>query len=222
MRLTLLLVLLLALPATGPAQPKDVGTVTGSVIVVEGKPLANQRDVWVYLERSPKPRSQKFGKQFQIIEQINEEFVPKVRVVPVGSTVGFPNRDRIAHNVFSPTPPSFDLGSYAGKDTKAREFTTKGEHEIYCDVHHKMNAKVKVVESEWFAEVKNGTFTISNVPPGTYKVVAWMPDSKDVYSEQITVTGGGSIALPAPLHLQKGKAPKRHLNKNYQPYPLYP
>ena len=37
----------------------------------------------------------------RIIEQRERQFAPRVMVVPVGSTVTFPNFDPVFHNVFS-------------------------------------------------------------------------------------------------------------------------
>ena len=43
----------------------------------------------------------------------NKEFSPHVLVVPVGSTVSFPNHDPFNHNVFSLSEENpFDLGLY--------------------------------------------------------------------------------------------------------------
>src|SRR5690348_6411403 len=47
------------------------------------------------------------------IEQIDRRFSPDLVVVPVGSTVSFPNMDPIFHNIYSLSKPkTFDLGSY--------------------------------------------------------------------------------------------------------------
>ena len=49
----------------------------------------------------------------------SREFVPRVRVVGVGSAVAFPNQDPFRHNVFSKSGPSeFDLGLYGRGETK--------------------------------------------------------------------------------------------------------
>src|SRR6185369_14298657 len=48
-----------------------------------------------------------------IVQQLDRRFMPDLVVVPVGSTVSFPNMDPIFHNIYSLSKPkTFDLGSY--------------------------------------------------------------------------------------------------------------
>ena len=59
--------------------------------------------------------------------QRDKTFIPAVMVVPVGSTVDFPNQDDIFHNVFSLSAPApFDLGLYRAGATKKRTFAQPG------------------------------------------------------------------------------------------------
>ena len=54
--------------------------------------------------------------------QRDKTFIPAVMVVPVGSTVDFPNQDDIFHNVFSLSAPApFDLGLYRAGATKSAD-----------------------------------------------------------------------------------------------------
>ncbi len=39
---------------------------------------------------------------------------------------------------------------------------------------------------------EDGTFEIDEVPPGTYKLIAWHPKFKREQKQEITVTAGGS------------------------------
>jgi plastocyanin len=55
------------------------------------------------------------------IQQQDRQFSPDMVVVPVGSTVSFPNLDAIFHNIFSLSKPrSFDLGNYPKGETRYR------------------------------------------------------------------------------------------------------
>ena len=45
---------------------------------------------------------------------------------------------------------------------------------MYCSIHANMHCIVLVMENPFFAMTDaNGNYTISNVPPGTYKLKAW-------------------------------------------------
>jgi plastocyanin len=219
----LLLVLLGADPTPGsrtatPAQ--SGGTVSGSVRAVKNGKVVARKELYVYLKplgaHDAKPGA---GIKRQIVQK-ELQFAPRVVVVPVGAVVAFPNGDRDKHNVYSPTEPSFDLGTY-GPTPKGKERTFEDEDEvdIYCDVHRFMSAKVKVVDSPYIAKVVDGKFTFSGVKPGKYRVYAWGPNSPDVpYPKEITVTAGQTIQLDRELHLQIKTPPLCHDRKDGSEY----
>src|SRR5580704_2223643 len=86
-------------------------------------PLAAERArVVVYLEGQfpPSPVT-------ATMEQKDRRFIPELLVIPVGSTVSFPNLDPIFHNVFSLSKPkSFDLGNYSRDHTRLVTFSKPG------------------------------------------------------------------------------------------------
>jgi len=211
---------LLLLLGAGPAPA--TGTVTGTVVAVKsGKPVKAEY-LYVYLQPVKPPRYPGHGKTFQI-HQKNKQFVPHVLVVPSGSVVEFPNDDDAeTHNVFSPNgpPTQFDLGRKNKSDKPAsREFDDPGEVELFCDIHQEMWAKVKVVDTPYVADAHDGTFTITGVAPGTYKVIAWAPSSAEVVSpdKQITVTAGQTVTAKQ-IHLQLSPPDTAHMRKDGKPY----
>lgn len=109
------------------------------------------------------------------IAQREEQFIPHVVAVTVGSSVDFPNDDSIFHNVFSLSrPATFDLGRYPSGASRARTFQKPGIVKVYCQIHSHMSAVVRVFDHGWFTiPAENGTFAIDAVPPGSYTLVAW-------------------------------------------------
>jgi plastocyanin len=218
------IVFLVALPA-GIAAPAG-GVVKGRIVVfASGRKIQPPTDApaYVFLEESrPSPHKNSFGnnKVAEIVHR-GTQFDPHVRVVPVGATVVFPNADTDEHSAFSPTEQDpFNLGRYKQGARPSHKFDDPAEFDIYCDIHKDMWAKVKVVNSDWIAKVENDTFTISDVPPGEYKVVAWFHDSLEVRSDPITVKAGETTQLPVELHVQAGKQ-KLHKHKDGRPYGPY-
>jgi plastocyanin len=218
----LLTVSLLALPllAAPASDAPYAGTIAGRVLVFDhGKPVQRD-DVWVYLEDVRHPRTHAAANVSTAeIRQQGCQFSPHVLVVPVGTTVAFPNYDREEHNVFSPTDPpgQFDLGRYnTDHKGKLHEFDDAGEMEIYCDIHKQMWARVKVVESSIMQKVVDGQFTLRDVPAGTYKLHAWTYDSAEVV-DRVVVTDGATVTT-SDQHLQLG-APKLHVRKDGTSYP---
>jgi plastocyanin len=141
---------------------------------VEEDPLAFERShVAVYLEGGP--NSNASGVLNASIEQRDRRFVPDLVVIPAGSVVTFPNFDPIFHNVFSLSKAkSFDLGNYPKGQTRLVAFPSPGVVAVYCHLHSNMAATIVVTPSRWATQAdKNGIFTLKDVPPGTYTVIAW-------------------------------------------------
>ncbi len=109
------------------------------------------------------------------MEQKGRRFIPELLVVPVGSTVSFPNLDAIFHNVFSLSKPKvFDLGNYPKDQTRTVTFTTAGGVYIYCHLHPDMAAAVVVAPNQWCTRADEaGRFVLPSLPAGRYTAVAW-------------------------------------------------
>jgi len=109
------------------------------------------------------------------LNQHNRSFEPEIVVVPVGSTVSFPNSDPIFHNVFSLSKPkSFDLGYYPEGQTRKVTFDKPGVIQVFCHLHSNMTAAIVVSPNEWSTRPRDdGTFSLDSVPPGKYQLVVW-------------------------------------------------
>src|SRR3989442_13471333 len=167
------LTLLLLLSAVqGPATRG--AHVTGRIVILEkdNKPSPDLGDAVLYLERSAAAPVKPVTVEIAITDKT---YAPHVVVVPVGSTVRFPNHDPFNHNVFSVSEPNqFDLGLYGRGDAKSHTFTNPGLVRVYCNVHPRMVAYVLVMENRYYAQPGNdGSFTIDNVPAGRYRLHVW-------------------------------------------------
>ena len=116
------------------------------------------------------------GKPVRVeLQQQGQQFTPRLLVVPAGSTVSFPNADPVFHNVFSLSgAKTFDLGYYPAGQTRIVTFAEPGIVQVYCHLHPNMYAAIAVVPNRWYAQPgEDGTFSLHDVPPGTYKLVTW-------------------------------------------------
>jgi plastocyanin/outer membrane murein-binding lipoprotein Lpp len=193
-----------------PEGPPPAGIVRGKVTLPKGEPVS-----YVYVENvsAPPVKDQK-----HVIEQVGKRFSPPWAVVQRGTTISFPNRDNIYHNVFSlSTGNSFDLGLYSAGESKSHTFNEPGEVEIYCNIHPQMAASTLVVPNRLFAKVKpDGTFDIGGVPAGKRKIVAWAPGSR-LASTWVDVEAGES----AQVELKLEPKASSHKNKSGQQYGSY-
>jgi plastocyanin len=116
-------------------------------------------------------------KTMAVIDQRQRQFVPYVSVVQTGTTVSFPNSDRIRHHVYSFSPARhFDLQLYAGQPSKPVVFDRAGVAVLGCNIHDWMLAYVKVVSTPFFAKTDDGgQATVRNIPKGRYQLEYWHP-----------------------------------------------
>ena len=136
---------------------------------------ADQRRAVVYLESAPALAFPDVEPQRAMLDQRNETFVPHVLAVTVGTTVDFPNSDRVYHNVFSLSGARrFDLGRYAAGRSRAVQFDRPGIVRVFCEIHSHMSAFILVFNHRYFAVTgADGRYQIGRVPPGRYTLVVW-------------------------------------------------
>lgn len=132
--------------------------------------------------------------------QTDTLFSPAILIVPVGTTVEFPNQDPFLHNVFSySSPRRFDLGRYPQGESKSVRFDAPGIVKVYCEVHRWMRAAIIVVESPYHAVVADdGTFAIAAVPAGRYELVIWHMDLGEKTVE-VVVPAQGTVRIDTTL-----------------------
>jgi plastocyanin len=136
---------------------------------------ADWRPSVVYLESAPARAFPDVEPQRATLDQKNETFVPHVLAITVGTTVDFPNSDRVYHNVFSlSSTKRFDLGRYAAGRTRSVRFDRPGIVRVFCEIHSHMSAFILVFNHRYFAVTgPDGRYQIGRVPSGRYTLVAW-------------------------------------------------
>jgi len=109
------------------------------------------------------------------LHQQSETFLPHVLAITKGSIVEFPNDDPFFHNVFSfSSAASFNLGRYPRGQSKPQKFAKAGLVKVFCDIHSHMSASILVLDHPYFTiPAADGTYEITNVPPGQYTIVGW-------------------------------------------------
>jgi len=116
-----------------------------------------------------------------IMDQLNLAFVPDVLVIPVHSTVQFPNSDAISHQVYSfSSARKFQLPLYRGKPYPPVQFDQPGVVTLGCNIHDNMLAYIVVTAAPFFGRTDdNGNWTAANMPNGRYRLRLWHPLLKE-------------------------------------------
>lgn len=139
-----------------------------------GKPLPGA----VAMLDSPAARAAVRPRAGAEIEQADKKFTQRVTVVPLGSEVHFPNRDKVRHHVFSfSTPKTFEIKLYTGTPANPVLFDRPGIVVLGCNIHDTMLAWVVVAETPWAGQTDAlGQLRLGDVPAGAYTLRVWHPD----------------------------------------------
>jgi hypothetical protein len=141
--------------------------------------------------------------------QKNRMFTPHLLVIPVGSTVQFPNADPFFHNVFSLFDGKrFDLGLYEAGSSKSVSFSKEGVSYIFCNIHPDMSAVILALSTPLYAVADSqGFFQMQGVPAGEYELHLWVEGVPQPTLNQLrrhvriqqgqTDLGGIGIPIPA-------------------------
>ena len=143
----------------------DGGAVKDSVVFL--------RDV-----ASGKPWPEMSGGKPPTLDQVKCRFTPHVQVARRGR-IDIVNSDPVLHNTHGyygkRTAFNVALPVQGGKVTKLLK--AAGEVRVDCDAHGWMLAWIYVVDNPYFAQTgEDGTFSITDVPPGDYTMVAWQEE----------------------------------------------
>ncbi|HEX8553616.1 MAG TPA: methylamine utilization protein [Sphingomonas sp.] len=158
--------ILLLLPVAAQAAPVAI-----DVRGADGKPLAGAVVTVEVAGAVTRPPARAFQ-----VEQRDVQFQPRVIIVPVGATVGFPNRDRVRHHVYSfSKPKTFDLKLYGRDDTRSVTFDKPGIVALGCNIHDAMSGFVFVTATPYAAQTDEAGRVTFDVPAGRATIRVWHP-----------------------------------------------
>lgn len=149
----------------------------------------------------------------------DKRFEPRITVVSAGTTVDFPNFDRIFHNVFSLSDVAkFDLGLYRNGDARSFTFQNPGLVRIYCNIHPQMAALLMVVPSSVYGQAgADGVVKLDGLAPGLHPLRVWEEKGGE-WSGNVTVAPGKTSEVSVVLDASSWKF-LQHKNKYGKDYP---
>jgi plastocyanin len=152
-------------------------TLSVSVELPDGKPLPGVVVQVHALEGGARPSPPTHA----IMDQVDLAFTPDLLVIPVGSTVAFPNTDSTSHQVYSFSPAHrFQLPLYRGKPYPPEHFDQAGIVTLGCNIHDNMLAYILVTDAAFFGRTDaSGNWSQGGVPRGHYRVELWHPRLRD-------------------------------------------
>ena len=190
-------------------------------------PKGGLKDTIVILEgvTSGKP----FEMSVPLIEARDCMFTPFVTIVRNGHAVEVVNMDPVMHDIQG-YETSLQAGTRVlfntplvmnhqhrrgdilathnhapGKSLIGPIYLNKGRRTFYmqCGFHAYMESWAMAVENPYYAVTdESGTFHIDHIPPGTYQMVVWHPQSGPALTRTVTISPGENLredfSIPAP------------------------
>ncbi|MBA4150614.1 MAG: hypothetical protein H0X66_21075 [Verrucomicrobia bacterium] len=157
-------------------------------------------DTVVYIEAESLPKGMTFPPRAEplLLDQVNCEYTPYIAALQTGQKMLVRNSDPLLHNVHpTPAAPGNREANKAQMPKAADlEFVFENPEPFLrfkCDIHPWMFSYVSVFDHPFFAVTDaNGNFSITNVPPGKYRLQAMHRRAGTVSQEVVLTKGRGS------------------------------
>jgi len=157
-------------------------------------------DAVVYLAQVDKGKAWPAAGPKPVLDQEKCVFKPRVQVMPAGALV-VRNSDPVLHNThgFYGKRTVFNLALPNQGQEIETELDRPGTVRVECDAHGWMLSWIYVVENPYYAvTAADGTFTIADVPPGDYTLIA-THEFTGPQEIPVTVKAGESTAVAVEL-----------------------
>jgi plastocyanin len=164
------------------------GDKTADDLLVADGELAN---VFVYLKGGEVDRKA-FDTPSEpvVLDQHGCRYSPRVMGIQVNQTFKVTNSDNTTHNIHPSPKTNPEWNKMQAQGAPAIEDRFKRAETLIpvkCNQHPWMKANIGVLGHPYFAvTAKDGSYTIKNVPPGSYTLVFWH-ETKGEQTQQVTI-----------------------------------
>jgi plastocyanin len=126
------------------------------------------------------------------INQKGCQYVPHVVAINPNEEMKVVNSDQTSHNIHPQPKTNHEWNK--SQPPGAAPFVVKWEAEelpipVKCNIHPWMHGYIAVVKGPFGVSDDKGTFTLNNVPPGSYTLTAWQ-ETYAPQTQKVTVAAG--------------------------------
>lgn len=158
------------------APPASAASLAITVQLPDGRPLADAVVTVQAVGKKLPPAAPIHA----LMDQIHRMFVPEVIVIPVGSTVAFPNSDSVSHQIYSFSPAKrFQLPLYRGKPYPPVLFDRTGIVILGCNIHDWMIGYIDVTDAPFYGTTDAQGSWSAEMPAGRYEITVWHPRMRE-------------------------------------------
>jgi hypothetical protein len=129
----------------------------------------------VYLKNISAGKPLSAPEQFRHLDQRRCRYIPHILLVPEKAELSMKSSDATLHTIHMEGAATYNLPFPFPNQVSARTMATPGLVTLRCNGGHVwMNAEMFVIPHPYYAVTdESGRFEFSDVPPGTYQIVAW-------------------------------------------------
>jgi len=134
-----------------------------------------------------------------VFDQKGCQYIPHVLAMDVNQKFKVVTSDQTTHNIHPmPTPGGGNIGWNKSQPPGAPPIETSWANpevaiNVKCNIHPWMHGYFVVVKGPYGTTDENGSYTISNVPAGSYTVTAWQ-EEYGTQTAKVTVAAGQSAS----------------------------
>ncbi len=166
-------------------------------LVVVGKDGGLQNVVLYLSQGLPPEAANQKSSAVPVFDQKGCEYTPHVIAMNPGEEYKVTTSDQTAHNIHpEPDPMTGNIPWNRSQPPGAPPIVQSWKAEevaipVKCNIHPWMHGYHVVVKGPFAITDGNGSYTIQNVPPGSYTVTAWQ-ETYGMQNQKVTVAGGQS------------------------------
>jgi Polysaccharide lyase family 4, domain II len=129
----------------------------------------------VYLKNISAGKALELPEQRRHLDQRHCRYVPHILLVPKNAELQMQSSDATLHTIHMDGAATYNLPFPFPNQVSSRNMPTAGLVNLRCNGGHVwMNAEMMVVPHPYYAVTdESGRFTLTDVPPGAYQLVAW-------------------------------------------------
>lgn len=129
----------------------------------------------VYLKDIREGKAMELPEQRRHLDQKHCRYIPHILLVPRNDALSMVSSDATLHTIHMDGAASYNLPFPFPNQVSSRVMQTPGMVNLRCNGGHVwMNAEMFVVTHPYYAVTdESGRFELTDVPPGTYQIVAW-------------------------------------------------
>jgi len=139
------------------------------------------------------------------------QFSPRVLIIPVGTEFEILNKDPLTHNLhtFGKENATINRGQPKTVPVIKHSFEVPERIKAKCDIHKWMQGWFIVVDNPYTSiSGTDGSFSLKNVPPGTYTVQVWH-EALGSQTQEVTVKGDEEVQAAFKLKEKKRRRRKK-------------